>query len=83
MSIEQLFYMERVAPESAIPELSVVALRSALALADDRVLSIDAEGTVVGVWENGTAYVVEFDEPFHAVATVQADLLREIVRFTG
>lgn len=31
-----------------------------------------ATGTIVHVWRNGAAFEVEFTQPFHAVATVQA-----------
>ncbi len=83
MSMDPLFYMHTAEAEPAIPELSVVALRAELRLADERVLPAAAEGTVVGLWGDGKGYVVEFDEPFRAVASVEGDQLREVARFGG
>lgn len=81
MSLEPVFYLRSTDIDPAIPELSVVALRTDLTLKDARVLPAEAEGTVVGLWGDGKGYVVEFEEPFHAVATVEADQLREVHRF--
>lgn len=83
MTVDPLFYVRTTDARAAIPELSVVALRADLTLADARVIPIAAEGTVVGLWGDGRGYVVEFDAPFHAVASVEADQLREVVRFGG
>jgi len=49
-------------------------------LADARVLPPGAEGVVVGIWRDGAAYEVEFDEPFHAVVTVPVANLRQAGR---
>ena len=81
MTANPLFYVHTTDAQAAIPELSVVALRAALTLEDARVLPAEAEGTVVGLWGDGTGYVVEFDAPFHAVAPVEVEQLREVVRF--
>ena len=58
-----------------IPEHCVVALLASVELDNGRVLPPGAEGVVVGLWQNGAAYEVEFTEPFHAVATVGSDTL--------
>jgi hypothetical protein len=34
-----------------------------------------SSGTVVHVFQDGRAYIIEFHEPFHAVATVEADAI--------
>lgn len=81
MSVESLFYYRSANAASAIPELSIVALRADLTLNDKRVMPAETEGTVVGLWGDGKGYVVEFDEPFHAIATLEAEQLREVVRF--
>jgi hypothetical protein len=78
MSHDVLFSSRDPQP-GALPDLSVVALREPVPAAD-RTLPAGAEGTVVGTWAGGEAYVVEFAEPFHAVITVDAKLLREISR---
>lgn len=83
MTADPIFYVRSTDAVPAIPELSVVALRADLTLDDARVLPAEAEGTVVGLWGDGEGYVVEFDVPFHAVASVEAEHLREVVRFGG
>ena len=44
--------------------------------ADGRFLPCGAVGTVVHAYADGLAYEVEFNWPFHAVATVEADDIR-------
>ena len=39
----------------------------------DRDLPAGSHGTVVGVWQGGRAYEVEFSEPFEALVTVPAE----------
>jgi hypothetical protein len=53
------------------PELSTVALARPVE-ADGRVVPAGAKGTVVHVYPAERAYEVEFQRPFHAVATVEA-----------
>ncbi len=56
-------------------ELSVVALRRAIP-AEQRIMPAGSKGTVVGVYQDGVGYEVEFNQPFHAVLTVEGtDLL--------
>ncbi|MDP4024314.1 hypothetical protein Q8W71_16935 [Methylobacterium sp. NEAU 140] len=81
MTADALFYVRTADAKAAISELSTVALRDEMVLEDARVLPVDAEGTVVGLWGDGRGCVVEFDAPFHVVASVEAENLREIVRF--
>lgn len=42
----------------------------------DRDLPAGAHGTIVGIWEGGRAYEVEFSEPFECLVTVPAKGLR-------
>jgi hypothetical protein len=57
------------------PELSLVSLVHAIE-SEDGILPVGAIGTVVHVYPQGQAYEVEFFEPFHTVATVNASALR-------
>jgi hypothetical protein len=41
----------------------------------DQDLPAGAHGTVVGVWQGGRAYEVEFSEPFECLVTVPAERL--------
>jgi hypothetical protein len=58
------------------PELSMVSLIRPVE-ADGRMLPSGTTGTVVHVYPNELAYEVEFNRPFHAVATVEADAIAE------
>ena len=54
-----------------IAELEVVRLR-APAETESGTVPTGAEGTVVHVYRRGEAFEVEFDSPFHVVATLMA-----------
>ena len=58
------------------PELSLVSLARAVE-ADGRTLPPGAVGTVVHVYPGEGAYEIEFDRPFHIVATVAAASIKE------
>ena len=60
-----------------IPELSIVALRSAR-VCDGKTLPEGAQGAVVHAYRDGVGYEVEFDEPFHCVVTVGRDDIRRV-----
>jgi hypothetical protein len=38
-------------------------------------LPAGASGTIVHAYDDGIAYIIEFYEPFHTVATVEADAI--------
>lgn len=63
-----------VKAEVAFPLLATVRLRDGLA-AEGIAMPPKASGTIVEVLAAGSAYVVEFDEPRHAVMTVHRQLL--------
>ena len=71
MNADPMVYATSLAPGVGIPELSRVALLADRE-AEGRILPSGAQGTVVGTWERGRAYEVEFTVPFHAVVTVEA-----------
>ena len=56
----------------AITELSVVRIRSAV-VTEDGTVPAGSHGTVVHAYDDGQAYIIEFYEPFHAIATVEAN----------
>nr|WP_295827962.1 DUF4926 domain-containing protein [uncultured Azospirillum sp.] len=58
-----------------IEELTRVELSKPVE-SEDGVLPAGAMGTVVGVYRGGAAYEVEFAKPFHTVATVMPDAIR-------
>lgn len=53
-------------------ELSVVTLKHPVEV-KGRLLPAGTPGTVVAAYADGGGYEVEFFEPFHAVATLEAD----------
>jgi len=62
---------------SHFEELADVTLASSVHVATlDRELPAGSHGTVVGVWQGGRAYEVEFVEPFECLVTVPAEGLR-------
>ena len=64
---------ESVAAEARpVAELSIVKLRSPVETKQGTV-PIGSTGTVVHAYSDGQAYIIEFYEPIHAVATVEAD----------
>jgi hypothetical protein len=82
MSVRRAIEKLHSSPDAprTFPEHSMVALLSGFTLEDGRLLPPKAEGAVVGVWADGEAYEVEFDNPFHAVVTVPAAKLRQAER---
>jgi hypothetical protein len=62
------------APAQARPveEMSILKLRSSVETKQGTI-PVGTTGTVVHAYSDGQAYIIEFYEPFHAVATVAAD----------
>jgi len=58
-------------PKGRFAELSSVALIRAVEV-EGRVLPEGGRGTVVAAYSDGIGYEVEFESPFHAVATLEA-----------
>lgn len=58
------------------PALSLVVLARPVQ-ADGRLVPAGSTGTVVHVYPAEQAYEVEFERPFHVVATVAADAIAE------
>jgi hypothetical protein len=57
-----------------IAELSIVTLGKPVQTKEGTVPT-GATGTVVHIHDDGRAFIIEFYEPFHAVATVEADAI--------
>ncbi len=58
----------------SIAELSVVRLSKSVET-EDGTVPAGSSGTVVHAYDDGQAFVIEFYQPFHAVATVEADAI--------
>ena len=59
-----------------LAEHSLVTLTVRADLDDGRSVPVGATGAIVGVWSEGAAYLVEFNEPLHAVVKVDAGSLK-------
>lgn len=64
-------------------ELDRVALVVDARADDERIVPAGSEGTIVGTWQDGLAYEVEFAQPFHALATVRIEHLRKLIHGEG
>jgi uncharacterized protein DUF4926 len=69
-------YVRSRHPELRHPELSLVSLGRPVE-SDEGLLPPGATGTVVHVYPDERAYEVEFQRPFHAVATLEAAAIAE------
>lgn len=67
---------------SAIRELDTARLLVPVTADDGREVPAGSVGTVVGVWNQGEAYEVEFVTPFEALATVAAGQLVQVTDAT-
>ncbi len=64
------FYQFTPEASATFAELDEVRLVSAARTKYGQPLSVGSEGTVLAVWSDGSAYVVEFDE---GLATIKAE----------
>lgn len=59
------------------PELSQVSLLRSVEADDGELVPAGSTGTVVHIYPDERAYEVEFSQPFHALATVEATAIAE------
>lgn len=81
MSFEFAYRFKQDAPPSDLRDLDRVALLTAAISDDGDDLAVGAEGTIVSIFNDGEAYVVEFSAPEGAIATVLPNDLRLVERF--
>ena len=74
MNARLYFSTDGSMPIEPIEELSVVSLKKPLET-DEGFIPSGTEGVVVSVYGEGAAYCVEFEQPFHAVVTVECDFI--------
>ena len=80
MTLEFAYQFRQAEPRSDLRDLDRVALTKAAISDDGDALAPGTEGTIVSVYRNGEAYVVEFPVPLGAMATVRPANLRLIER---
>ena len=80
MSFEFAYRFRSDAPPSDLRDLDVVVLTADATSDDGAVFKAGSEGTIVSVFRDGEAYVVEFEEPVGALATVLPGALKLIAR---
>ena len=80
MVLAQAYQFRQEDPRSDLRDLDRVALTAAAVSDDGDALPPGTEGTIVSVYRNGEAYVVEFPTPVGALATIRPDDLKLIER---
>lgn len=80
MTAEAFYQFRQGDPLPGIRDLDVVMLTRVVETDDGDTMPEGSEGTVLSVYANGAAYVVEFSEPVGAMATVRASDLRLVER---
>ena len=60
----------------SLAEHSLVTLTARGDLDDGHSVPIGAMGAIMGIWAEGAAYLVEFNEPLHAIVAVDAGSLK-------
>ena len=80
MSVEALYLLRKTEPRPGPQDLDSVVLTADVLTDDGDAVPAGTEGTIVGVYGDGAAFVVEFIEPLGALANVAADGLRLVER---
>ncbi|KQO70581.1 MULTISPECIES: DUF4926 domain-containing protein [unclassified Methylobacterium] len=80
MSVEVFYLLRKDEPGVDLRELDDVVLLADARTDDGTLIQAGTEGTVVAVWQDGSAYEVEFAEPEGALATVRATGIKRIGR---
>lgn len=80
MVLARAYQFRQEDPRSDLRDLDRVALTAAMVSDDGDALPAGAEGTIVSVYRDGEAYVVEFPTPVGALATVRPGDLKLIER---
>ncbi|MBX9934552.1 MAG: DUF4926 domain-containing protein [Methylobacterium sp.] len=80
MSVETFYQFRQGGPRSEFRDFDVVGLTAAVTSDDGDVIPEGTKGTIVNVWRDGMAYVIEFEEPAGAIATVAGEGLRLVER---
>lgn len=80
MSVEALYLLRKTEPRPGLRDLDGVILTADVLTDDGGTVPAGTEGTIVGVYGEGIAFVVEFAEPAGALANVAADGLRLVER---
>lgn len=78
MSVEFAYRFREDVPRSSLRDLDDVVLTVAVEGDDGLMIPADAEGTIVSVYNDGEAYVVEFTEPEGTLASVARDEIRRV-----
>jgi hypothetical protein len=80
MSVEVFYLLRKDEPGVDLRDLDDVVLLADARTDDGTPIPAGTEGTVVAVWQDGSACEVEFAEPEGALATVRAGDIKLIGR---
>lgn len=78
MSVEFAYRFREDVPRSSLRDLDDVVLTVAVESDDGLRIPAGAEGTIVSVYNDGEAYIVEFAEPEGTLASVAPDEIRRV-----
>lgn len=70
MAVDFSYLLRKEDPGAALRDLDDVVVLAAVVTDDGDTIPAGTEGTIVGVWKGGEAFVVEFSEPVGALVTV-------------
>ena len=80
MSVEFAYRFRPDTPPSDLQDLDVVALTADVFSDEGDEVPAGTEGTIVSVHSGGASFVVEFDTPLGALATVEPGQIRFVER---
>jgi hypothetical protein len=80
MPVEVLYLLRKDEPGAGLRDLDDVVLLIDTPTDDGTMIRAGTEGTVVGVWQEGAAFEVEFAEPEGALVTVGPVAIKRIGR---
>ena len=80
MSVDFSYLLRKDEPRAGLRDLDDVVLLASARSLDGYPIPVGAEGTIVGVWQDGEAFEVEFSEPHEALATVPVAALKYVGR---
>lgn len=80
MSFEFAYRIRTDRAPASLMDLDVVMLTADVTADDGATIEAGTEGTIVSIFRDGEAFVVEFDTPTGSLATVTGDTLTLIER---
>ena len=80
MSVDFSYLLRKDDPGAGLRDLDDVVVLAPVVTNDGDTIPAGTEGTIVGIWKDGEAFIVEFPEPAGALSTVLPINLRRTGR---